>query len=84
MQIIMMFVHELFFIFKVFRQSAEKMPSVQSFVATSSFPNICAAVIALGFIRISLKIISSIYHVSTNIFAIQKNGIPMIVAHLRK
>lgn len=44
----------LFFIFNVLRQSAENMPSVQSFVATSSLPNICAAVIAFGFIRISL------------------------------
>ncbi|RUS85039.1 hypothetical protein EGW08_007176, partial [Elysia chlorotica] len=32
----------------------EKMPSVQSLVATSSRPNICGAVIALGFIRHSL------------------------------
>lgn len=49
-----MALHLLFFIFNVLRQSAEKMPSVQSFVATSNLPNICAAVIAFGFIRISL------------------------------
>lgn len=42
-------------IFNVFLHSAEKIPSVQSFVATSSLPNICAAVIAFGFIRISLR-----------------------------
>lgn len=42
-----------FFAFKVFLQSAENIPSVQSFVATSRRPNICGAVIALGFILIS-------------------------------
>ena len=43
-----------FLVLSVRLQSAEKMPSVQSLVATSSRPNICGAVIALGFIRISL------------------------------
>ena len=43
-----------FFIFNVFLHRAEKIPSVQSLVATSSRPNICGAVIALGFILISL------------------------------
>lgn len=43
-----------FFALSVFLQSVEKMPSVQSFVATSSRPNIWGAVIALGFMRISL------------------------------
>lgn len=47
--------HKLFFIFNVLRQRALKMPSVQSLVATSNLPNICAAVMAFGFIRISLK-----------------------------
>lgn len=42
-----------FFALKVFLQSAENIPSVQSFVATSRRPNICGAVIALGFILIS-------------------------------
>ena len=36
------------------RHSVEKMPSVQSLVATSSRPNICGAVMAFGFILISL------------------------------
>eukprot|EP00659_Diplonema_papillatum_P019139 gene19138-biopygen19404 len=36
------------------RHSAEKIPSCQSPVPASSFPNICEAVIAFGFIRISL------------------------------
>ncbi|KAK2185975.1 hypothetical protein NP493_215g01007 [Ridgeia piscesae] len=35
------------------RHKVEKMPSVQSLVATSSRPNICGAVMALGFILIS-------------------------------
>lgn len=43
-----------FFAFRVFLHSVEKMPSVQSLVATSSRPNIWGAVIALGFMRISL------------------------------
>lgn len=43
-----------FLVFSVFLHSVEKMPSVQSLVAASSFPNIWGAVIALGFIRISL------------------------------
>lgn len=43
-----------FFNFSVFLQSAEKIPSVQSLVATSNLPNIWAVVIDLGFIRISL------------------------------
>lgn len=43
-----------FFALSVFLQSVEKMPSVQSFVATSSRPNIWGAVMALGFMRISL------------------------------
>lgn len=52
------FLRELFYIIpflalKVFLQSVENMPSVQSFVATSRRPNICEAVIALGFILIS-------------------------------
>ena len=38
----------------VFLQRVEKIPSVQSFVATSRRPNICGAVMAFGFIRISL------------------------------
>lgn len=38
----------------VFLQRVEKIPSVQSFVATSSLPNIWGAVMALGFILISL------------------------------
>ena len=42
-----------FFVFSVRRQRVEKIPSVQSFVATSSRPNIWGAVMALGFIRIS-------------------------------
>lgn len=42
-----------FLALKVFLQSVENMPSVQSFVATSRRPNICEAVIALGFILIS-------------------------------
>ena len=36
------------------RHKVENMPSVQSLVATSSRPNICGAVMALGFILISL------------------------------
>lgn len=43
-----------FLAFKVFLQSVEKMPSVQSLVATSNLPNIWGAVMALGFIFISL------------------------------
>ena len=43
-----------FFAFRVLLQSVEKIPSVQSLVATSSLPNIWGAVIALGFIFISL------------------------------
>lgn len=43
-----------FFALSVFLQRVEKIPSVQSLVATSSRPNIWGAVIALGFIRISL------------------------------
>lgn len=46
------------FIFKVFLHKAENIPSVQSFVATSNLPNICAAVIAFGFILISLKVLN--------------------------
>ena len=42
-----------FFALSVFRQSVENIPSVQSLVATSRRPNICGAVIALGFMRIS-------------------------------
>lgn len=42
-------------ILRVLRQRAENIPSVQSFVATSRRPNICAAVIDFGFIRISLQ-----------------------------
>lgn len=42
-----------FFVFRVLLQSVENIPSVQSFVATSSLPNICGAVIAFGFMRIS-------------------------------
>lgn len=42
------------FNFKVFLHRAENMPSVQSLVATSSRPNIWAAVIDFGFILISL------------------------------
>jgi hypothetical protein len=38
----------------LFLQSEEKMPSLQSFVATSIFPNICPALIDLGFNLISL------------------------------
>ena len=38
----------------VLRQSVENIPSVQSLVATSRRPNICGAVMALGFILISL------------------------------
>ena len=37
----------------VLLQSVEKIPSVQSLVATSRRPNICGAVMALGFILIS-------------------------------
>ncbi|RNA11518.1 hypothetical protein BpHYR1_000035 [Brachionus plicatilis] len=43
-----------FFVFNVLRHKVENMPSVQSLVATSNRPNICGAVIAFGFIRISL------------------------------
>lgn len=43
-----------FLALRVFLQSVEKTPSVQSLVVTSSIPNICEAVMALGFIRISL------------------------------
>lgn len=43
-----------FFALSVFLHRVEKIPSVQSLVATSSVPNICEAVIALGFMRISL------------------------------
>ena len=43
-----------FFTLCVRLQRVENMPSVQSLVATSSLPNIWGAVIALGFIRISL------------------------------
>lgn len=39
--------------FNVLLQSVENIPSVQSLVATSNLPNICGAVIALGFIRYS-------------------------------
>ena len=42
-----------FFALRVLRQRVEKMPSVQSLVATSSLPNICGAVMAFGFMRIS-------------------------------
>lgn len=42
-----------FLALNVFLQRVENIPSVQSFVATSSRPNICGAVIALGFILIS-------------------------------
>lgn len=42
-----------FLALKVFLQRLENIPSVQSFVATSRRPNICGAVIALGFILIS-------------------------------
>ena len=38
----------------VFLQRVENIPSVQSLVETSSRPNICGAVMALGFILISL------------------------------
>lgn len=37
--------------FNVLLHNVENIPSVQSLVATSSLPNICDAVIALGFIR---------------------------------
>ena len=43
-----------FLALSVLRQSVEKMPSVQSLVATSSRPNISGAVMAFGFIRYSL------------------------------
>ena len=43
-----------FFAFKDLLQRVEKIPSVQSLVATSNLPNICGAVMALGFILISL------------------------------
>ena len=43
-----------FFARRVFLHKVEKIPSVQSFVATSNRPNICGAVMALGFILISL------------------------------
>lgn len=43
-----------FLAFNVFLHRVEKIPSVQSFVAVSSRPNIWGAVIAFGFIRISL------------------------------
>lgn len=43
-----------FFVLCVRLHRVEKIPSVQSLVATSSRPNICGAVMALGFIRISL------------------------------
>ena len=43
-----------FFILSVLRHRVEKIPSVQSLVATSRRPNICGAVMALGFILISL------------------------------
>ena len=42
-----------FFARNVLRHRVEKIPSVQSLVATSSLPNICGAVMALGFILIS-------------------------------
>lgn len=42
-----------FLALNVFLQREENIPSVQSFVATSRRPNICGAVIALGFILIS-------------------------------
>ena len=42
-----------FLALRVLLQRVEKIPSVQSLVATSSLPNICGAVIALGFILIS-------------------------------
>lgn len=45
--------HQPFFALSVFRQSVEKIPSVQSLVATSRRPNIWGAVMALGFMRIS-------------------------------
>lgn len=47
----------LFLVLSVFRHSVEKMPSVQSFVATSNLPNIWGAVMALGFILISLWLV---------------------------
>lgn len=43
-----------FLVFRVFLHSVEKMPSVQSLVAASKRPNIWGAVMALGFILISL------------------------------
>jgi len=43
-----------FFVLWVLLQRVEKIPSVQSLVATSRRPNICGAVIAFGFILISL------------------------------
>lgn len=45
---------QTFFALCVRLHSVEKIPSVQSLVATSSRPNICGAVIAFGFMRISL------------------------------
>lgn len=45
---------QTFFAFSVFLHRVEKTPSVQSLVATSNVPNICEAVMALGFMRISL------------------------------
>ena len=43
-----------FLAFSVLLHRVEKIPSVQSLVATSSRPNICGAVIAFGFILSSL------------------------------
>ena len=42
-----------FLALRVFLHRVEKTPSVQSLVVTSSVPNICEAVMALGFILIS-------------------------------
>ncbi len=45
---------QTFLVLWVLLHSVEKMPSVQSFVATSRRPNIWGAVMAFGFILISL------------------------------
>ena len=52
--ILCLMVFPTFLVLCVLRQRVEKMPSVQSLVATSRRPNICGAVMALGFMRISL------------------------------
>eukprot|EP00834_Sanchytrium_tribonematis_P006512 NODE_486_length_6930_cov_0.478846.p2 type:complete len:122 gc:universal NODE_486_length_6930_cov_0.478846:5093-5458(+) len=58
------------FLFKVLRHKALKIPSVQSFVETSSLPNIWKSKIDLGFILTSLCGLFNIVNALSNVWII--------------